>query len=124
MYYHANTHSDSNGWWEDRNIGQKILMGIGFAILGVGLLFLFGFVTMRLWNWLMPEIFGLTRITYWQSWGLLVLSFIFFKGIGSGDKSGRSDRKRKRHLRRYMQEGQSPGGDAPANPPQPEPDLP
>jgi hypothetical protein len=31
-----------------------------------------------LWNWLMPEIFGLKSINFWQAWGLLFLcSFLF-----------------------------------------------
>ena len=105
-----------DSWWEDRSLPQKILMGIGFGILGAGLFALFGFVTMLLWNWLMPEIFGLTTITYWQSWGLLILSCILFKGLGSGDSGGRSDRKRKRHLRRYMNESQAPDKGSPAEP--------
>jgi hypothetical protein len=95
----------SNAWWDDRSLGVKILMGIGFGILGIGLLFLFGWVVMLLWNWLMPEIFGLKRVSYWQAWGLLALCTILFKGIGSsGGSGGKSDRKRKRELRRYMQE--------------------
>lgn len=109
---------DSDSWWEDRSLPVKILMGIGFGILGIGLAALIGWVTMLLWNWLMPEIFGLTSINYWQSWGLLILSFILFKSWGSGDSGGRSDRKRKRHLRRYMREDQSPAGEAPAESPQ------
>jgi len=95
------------GWWEERSLPQKIMMGIGFAILGIGLLFLFGWVVMLLWNWLMPDIFGLKRLGYWQAWGLLVLSHILFKSFGSGSGSGRSDRKRRRHLRRYMREEQA-----------------
>lgn len=95
---------DSDRWWNDRSMPQKIFMGIGFGILGVGLLFLIGLVTMLLWNALMPDIFGVKTITYWQSWGLLILSFILFKSWGSGESSGRKDRKRKRHLRRYMSE--------------------
>ena len=91
---------DRDGWWEDRTMPEKIVMGIGFGILGVGFMFAIGGVTMLLWNALMPEIFGLTSITYWQSWGLLILSFILFKSWGSGESSGRKDRKRKRHLRK------------------------
>lgn len=93
-------------WWEDRNIPQKIATVFGFVILGVGLLFLFGYIVMLLWNWLMPEIFGLKTLTYWQSWGILALSCILFGRIGgSGGKSGSSsDRKRKRKLRAYMKE--------------------
>jgi len=100
-------------WWEDRSLPWKILIGIGFGILGIGAGAVIGWVTMLLWNWLMPEIFGLPRINYWQSWGLLILSFILLKSWGSSDSSGRSDRKRKRHLRGYMREDQSPPGEDP-----------
>lgn len=34
---------------------------------------------MWLWNWLMPVIFGLTKLTFWQSLGLLFLSSMLFK---------------------------------------------
>jgi len=43
--------------------------------------FVFGFVIMQLWNWLMPAIFGLHRITFWQGLGLLVLGKILFGGF-------------------------------------------
>lgn len=33
-----------------------------------------------LWNWLMPTIFGLTKITILQAAGLLFLSGFIFKG--------------------------------------------
>lgn len=35
--------------------------------------------TMLLWDWLMPEIFGLKEITLFQALGLNVLSAILFK---------------------------------------------
>ena len=34
-----------------------------------------------LWNELMPSIFGLRAITYWQALGLMVLSWILFRGF-------------------------------------------
>ena len=37
-------------------------------------------VVMWLWNWLLPELFGLTTITFWQALGILVLSKILFGG--------------------------------------------
>jgi len=40
-----------------------------------------GFVVMHLWNWLMPEVFGLKPITYWQAIGLLLLSKILLGGF-------------------------------------------
>ena len=101
-----------DGWWEDRSLPQKIFLGIGFGVLGVGLLALCGWVVMLLWNWLMPELFSLKRLNYWQAWGLLALCTILFKGFGSGGGNGRrSDRKRRRHLRRYIREDQPPAGE-------------
>ncbi len=96
---------DFNDWWRERSLPEKILAGIGFAILGIGMLALLGWVVMLLWNWLMPDIFGLKQLNYWQAWGLLLLSTILFKGLGSNNSgSGRSERKRKQQLRRYMRE--------------------
>jgi hypothetical protein len=42
---------------------------------------IFSFVVMWLWNWLMPVIFGLHAVTFWQALGLLVLSKILFSGF-------------------------------------------
>ena len=92
--------SDMSQWWEERSLAEKILAGIGFGILGFGLLALFGWIVMLLWNWLMPLIFGLKTLTYWQAWGLLLLCSILFKNPGGN--SGRSDKKRKKQLRSYI----------------------
>ena len=100
-------------WWEERSLGEKILVTIGFGIAGLGLLAVLGLVVMLLWNWLMPEIFGLKQVNYWQAWGLLILSWILFKGLGSNNTTTTSstERKRKQQLRRYMQEGERPAGE-------------
>jgi hypothetical protein len=34
---------------------------------------------MLLWDWLMPGIFGLREITWFEAWGLLFLSWLLFK---------------------------------------------
>ncbi|MDR2885610.1 MAG: hypothetical protein LBU95_02365 [Rikenellaceae bacterium] len=39
---------------------------------------------MLLWNWLMPAIFALTAITYWQALGLMVLARLLFGGMRHG----------------------------------------
>ena len=57
---------------------RRILM---FALLAVVFVAVFSFVVMRLWNWLMPALFGLSLITYWQALGILVLSKILFGGF-------------------------------------------
>jgi hypothetical protein len=46
-----------------------------------------GYVVQQLWNWLMPAIFGLRALTFWQGLGLLALCRILFggfKGHGPG----------------------------------------
>jgi len=36
-----------------------------------------------LWNWLMPMLFNLPKITYWQSWGMLLLSHLLFSRVST-----------------------------------------
>jgi len=59
---------------------------VGLIIFGIsaiiGLAILFGFVIMWLWNWLMPEIFGLAAITYWQAVGIFILFKVLLGGCG------------------------------------------
>jgi len=58
-----------------------ILRGLKFLLFVLLAATVFTFVVMWLWNWLMPAIFGLHAITFWQSLGLLVLSKILFSGF-------------------------------------------
>jgi hypothetical protein len=62
----------------------KILKVSGLVILGLiaasALAILFGLLVQWLWNALMPDIFGLPHIGYWQAVGLAVLAHIFFGG--------------------------------------------
>lgn len=54
---------------------------VGFVILGTLAVIIMGFVVMSLWNWLLPAIFGIKAISYWQAMGLLVLSRILMGGF-------------------------------------------
>jgi hypothetical protein len=38
--------------------------------------------TMLLWNWLMPPIFGIKAITFWQALGINLLCGFLFKSGG------------------------------------------
>jgi hypothetical protein len=62
-----------------------------FIVLG-------GLVVQYLWNWLLPPIFGLREITFWQGLGLLALSRILFGGFGRHG-CGRSGFRRRMHER-------------------------
>lgn len=52
---------------------------VGGIAVGVLFAFLFGWLVMILWNWIMPPVFGLSTITFWQAWGLVVLAHLLFK---------------------------------------------
>ncbi len=60
--------------------------GLGHAAWGVGAVVVFfavfGIFIRLLWNWLMPVIFGLPRITYPQAVGLLLLTRLLFGRMG------------------------------------------
>ncbi len=49
-----------------------VLVVVGVAALG--------WVVMALWNWLLPELFGIREISYVQAMGVLLLSKILFRG--------------------------------------------
>ncbi len=78
--------------------GKSPLEIVGMIIFGIiaitGLAILFGFVIMWLWNWLMPEIFGLTTLTYWQAVGLFIFLKLLLGGCGSSGKSSHKSKKR------------------------------
>lgn len=58
-----------------------------FIPLIVAAIALFAYITMALWNALLPEIFSLTTINFWQAAGLLILARLFF-GFGHSGKWG------------------------------------
>lgn len=66
---------------------ELTLLIIASIILVTLICFLSGWVTMLLWNWLVPVIFGLGTITFWQALGLIVLVKLIFGGIHVNTKS-------------------------------------
>jgi len=83
-----------------RNKKRKILFIVPCVI---GLALLFVWVVQLLWNALIPEIVGWKAITYWQAFGILLLSKILFggfrfKGRGGGRCDNRHFRSKWGHL--------------------------
>jgi len=66
--------------------GERIVKIAGWVAVGLvaatGIGLVLGLVVQALWNWLMPDLFGLPEITYWQAVGLFVLCHLLFKGHG------------------------------------------
>jgi Ca2+/H+ antiporter, TMEM165/GDT1 family len=79
---------------------RKMPRGVKFVVIPILCLIVLCLVcllVMGLWNWLMPAIFGLKVITFWQALGLLFLSKLLFTGF-----RGRSHRSM--HWRHRMME--------------------
>lgn len=93
-------------------------MVVGGLALAAAIAFLIGWIVMLLWNWLMPEIFGLKTISYWQAWGLVVLSHILVKpgygGHGGHGHRGHGDGWKRRMKLRFEKEADL-AADAPRN---------
>lgn len=67
----------------------KVLKFAGFAILGIGFIILAVFLTMSLWNALIPLLFHGPVLTFWQTAGLFILSKILLTGVAPGHHTRR-----------------------------------
>jgi len=75
--------------------GLKVALFATLAVAAVS------FVVMSLWNVLMPGIFAVPSISFWQALGLLVLSKLLFGGFRP--YSGGGQRWRRRMIERWEQ---------------------
>ena len=87
----------------------KIFRIIGLVIGGIALAVLFaiafGYFVMLLWNWLMPELFGLGEITYWQAFGIIILGKLIFGGFSSCHHKKSDDRHHEARFKNWVKEG-------------------
>jgi hypothetical protein len=81
----------THGIWR----GLKFLFFVALAAT------VFSFAVLLLWNWLMPALFGLHRVSFWQALGLLVLGKILFGGFRG--RPGFSGDWRMRLIQRWEQ---------------------
>ena len=87
--------------------GKFVVRGIFWGILFVGV---FSLLVLLLWNWLMPPIFGLGTLTYFQALGLLILSKILFFGFNK--RSGPSSHFRsKEYWKKRFEEDCKPASE-------------
>jgi hypothetical protein len=77
-----------------------IAFTIGGVALAILFAFLFGWLVQALWNWLMPCLFNLKAISYWQAFGLVVLAKILF---GCHPGAGRHHRAWRHHRRHWKE---------------------
>ena len=62
------------GWWIAK-----------FVVFGILMVVLLGLVTQFLWNFIMPDIFGLPMINFWQGLAMFALAKLIF-GFGGGGR--------------------------------------
>jgi hypothetical protein len=67
---------------------KRIPRGLKFTLIAIAAPFVIalfvgvvGWVTMSLWNWLLPGLFGWKLITFWQAIGLVILARLLFGGM-------------------------------------------
>ncbi|NQY11339.1 MAG: hypothetical protein HRT71_17710 [Flavobacteriales bacterium] len=83
---------------------------IRWCVLGVFGIFAFGYIVMRLWNWLIPDLMGFAELDYLHALGLLALCKILFGSFsgkggcsgGCGSKKGWGRHKWKSRLKEKM----------------------
>ena len=94
-HFHQERFSSQPGKKALRILGH-VLGGIVFAVL---IALLFGLVVKILWNWLMPAIFGLGVISFWQAFGIVLLAKLLFGSHGHPHKD--HDRRFERHFKNH-----------------------
>jgi hypothetical protein len=67
---------------DDSRDMRKAIMIIKVVLFVLLAIVVFSFITMWLWNWLVPVLFNGPVIDIWQTLGLLLLSKILFSGFG------------------------------------------
>jgi hypothetical protein len=85
---------------------RKLFWIVPAAIAGLALfIFIGGEIVMRLWNWLLPALFGWKQIGFWQAVGLLALCRILFgsHGFRHGSRSEARRRIKDRINERWAQ---------------------
>ncbi len=87
-------------------IAMAIFIPLGIAAFIFG----GGWVVMSLWNWLMPGLFGLKLLTFWQAVGILVLAKILF-GSGHWGKHHNHARKHWKWRGNWSHDDWAPNGD-------------
>lgn len=69
-----------------KNLISRVLIIISALAMYTFVSVVLSIPVLLLWNWLMPTIFGITKITLGQAWGISLLCGLLF-GQNSNEKS-------------------------------------
>jgi hypothetical protein len=90
-------------------VARIVAMTIAGIVGAVVVAFLFGYFVMLLWNSLLPPLFHVGTINYWQAIGFVILAKILFGGSGAGHY-GRGRHGWKKGARRWDRWDKGPCG--------------
>jgi len=65
--------------YSEKTVGAVVGTVFLALLIAFGLSIVFAIPVWLLWNWLMPLIFGVTKLTLIQAWGVTFLSSLLFK---------------------------------------------
>jgi uncharacterized membrane protein YbhN (UPF0104 family) len=91
-----------------RRVTDIVTKAVMFVIFGAMAIFICGEAVQLLWNWLMPALFHLPIIGFWQAVGLLFLSWLLFGGRRGFGGRAYGYRRRWRHRMRERWEQMTP----------------
>ena len=92
--------------WMRRNWLWMLPVG---AVAGTGMFIAVGFLVTWLWRVTVGDIFGFKAISFWQAWGLILLSQILFKAnMQRSYPMGPTSRRRLGHFDRPSAEASGP----------------
>lgn len=60
-------------------MNEKLTVFIISLIVATAVVLITALPFMLLWNWIVPDMFGLDKINFWEALGLLLLSNVLFK---------------------------------------------
>lgn len=63
------------------NRTEKLILSLVSFIVGVAVMFFATFVTMKTWNWFMPDLLGLPVLQFWGAFALRLVVTTFTVGI-------------------------------------------
>jgi hypothetical protein len=83
----------------ENRIAKMVAIAVMVVVAFIAFVFIGGVVVQALWNWLVPTIFGLPTLDFWQALGLLALTRILFGSfsMGGGKGGGWRNHKKGRH---------------------------
>lgn len=100
-----------------RKIATAIVVFFGFLFfIAFG-----GVLVQLLWNWLIPDIFDLRRLTFWEALGLLALCRILFGGFGRSSHIHHEGRRRDGERKAWWKAARAAAGGAATPLPTPAP---